>query len=485
MLRANDNPSLAIVAPMVWSVRNVVYSGVLRSLKSRGIDVHILLRYSPDRDNGDWEEGWLEDAASCSEMIRCVPRRSRGASLLDGVFKEGFYSRAGMGTHELFTEWSQREASIRTKLRTLFIQTVGKHLGGLKSFPRYRTWYERGWCRRYFSQDVNSQLQRLSPTAVWLTVWGLAGEEPYFVAAKGLGIPTVTSIVGFDNPFTKGFRPRLDRYLVWNEAMRDALLRLEPDLPPSSIAMTGTPQFDFHCQQELRWDRGKTLRSLGIPGGQRYFLYAANHPVHTPDEVALLRTLVDRLSDDEALAHHWMVVRLHPLDTSGRWQAINGYLDRVVVSHPFNPPCVERWWSVSSLDDQGLLVNSLLHADACISFASTIALDAAILDRPIIALELSGEESCPKGMFFSAYSLEHYRPLVESGGISLAHNWEDVVKLLRQAVVNPEKGRDARREMVRSVCGQVDGRAAERVAESVHGFVTSLHAASSTQVSRL
>lgn len=484
MLTVKEKPSLAIVVPMVWSVRNVVYSGVLRSLKSRGIDVHILLRYSPDRDKGHWEEGWLEDAASCSEMIRCAPRISRGDSLLDAVFKEGFYSRAGMESHGLFTEWSQRDATARTKLRTLFIQTVGKHLGRLKSFSRCRAWYERGWCRRYSSQDVNRQLRHLNPTAVWLTVWGLAGEEPYLVAAKQLGIPTIASIVGFDNPFTKGFRPRLDCYQVWNEAMRDALLRLEPDLLPSSVAMTGTPQFDFHCRQELRWDRGKTLRSLGIPEGQRYFLYAANHPVHTPEEVVLFRALVDRLSGDEALMRHRMVVREHPLDTSGRWQAIDGYRDRVVVSQPFNPPCVEGWWSVSSLGDQSLLVNSLLHADACISFASTIALDAAILDRPVVALELSGEESCPKGMFFSAYSLEHYRPLVESGGISLAHNWEDVVKLVRQAVVNPETGRDPRREMVRSICGQVDGRAAERVAESVHGFVVSIHTASGIQVVR-
>ncbi len=473
--QVSKRPAIVVVLPVVWSVRNVVYSGVLNHLASRDIDVHLLMKQWPASQAGVSRNDRFEKASSCGEMICDVPNTARVAGLLDDVVKEGFFCRAGMRSLHLSASWFQRDASSRTRLRTRIVQAAGGALGRSRAFPRVRQWHEKRWLRRYSSQAVKTQLQRLNPTVVWLTLWGLAGEESYLSAARALGVPLVTSIVGFDNPFTQGFRPRFDRYYVWNEAMQDALMQIEPDLSRSRVAVTGTPQFDFHRRETMRWGRPETLARLGIPTEDRYFLYAANHPVHTPNEPALLRRLVDRLGEDERLGQHRVVVRLHPLDSTERWRSIDGNDDRLVLSRPFHPPCDDHGWSVSSLEDQALLVSSLMHADACINIASTIALDAAILDRPTISLELSAEPDSRRGIFFSEYSSEYYRQLVDSGGLSMAHSWDEVKALLRQAVDNPGAVREGRRAMVRAVCGDVDGKAADRLSKDLSSFVTSVH----------
>ncbi len=175
------------------------------------------------------------------------------------------------------------------------------------------------------------------------------------------------------------------------------------------------------------------------------------------------------------LGRHKVVVRLHPLDDSERWQATQGYRERVVLCQPFRPPCDQRGWSLTSLEDQELLVNSLRYADACINIASTFALDAAILDRPVISLELSTEPDCPSNLYFAEYGSAYYQPLVRSGGLFMAHSWRELLALLRQAVANPEEGQRRRREMVQAVCGRVDGDSAGRVANELLEFVASQH----------
>ncbi len=470
--RSAGRPSLVILLPVVWSVRNVVHAGVLRRLADSGINVHFLMAQWPIAEREIAGALDLERASSCGKMIQHRPATSRFDDLMDSVLKEAFYCRARMSSLRLGNSWLKRNAAARGRLRARFVRVAGTALGRPAIFRIVRSWYERRWLRRQTSGAIREQLAHLSPDAIWMTLRGLAGEDPYLAAARAMRIPTVTSIMGFDNPFTKGFRPRFDRYLVWNEFMKDAIIQLEPHLDRAAISITGTPQFDFHCSQELRWKRDTTLAKLGLPENGRYVLYAANHVDHTPDEPELLRRLVDHLSGDDVLGGHQVLVRLHPLDDSKRWEGAKGYRDRVVLCQPFQPPCDQRGWSISSLEDQGLLVNSLRHADACINIASTIALDAAILDRPVISLELSGEPDCPAGVYFAEYGSEYYQPLVKSGGLSMAHSWRELLVLLRKAVASPSEGRRQRQKMVHALCGRVDGKAADRVATELQAFVS-------------
>ena len=76
------------------------------------------------------------------------------------------------------------------------------------------------------------------------------------------------------------------------------------------------------------------------------------------------------------------------------------------MSGPPVPSTLIVSWTWSSRDDQALLVSSALHADACLSVASTIALDAAIVDTPPIGLCLTGEDvRVPHPVEISAESL--------------------------------------------------------------------------------
>jgi hypothetical protein len=118
---------------------------------------------------------------------------------------------------------------------------------------------------------------------------------------------------------------------------------------------------------------------------------------------------------------------------------------------------------IPTADDQAVLISSLAHASACLNIASTTTLDAAILDRPVIGIRFDREKDAPGELIYEEYDTDHFRPLVESGGLRLARSWSELMELMHLAIVRPDTDKEARARMVARECGVVDGRAGERI----------------------
>jgi hypothetical protein len=249
--------------------------------------------------------------------------------------------------------------------------------------------------------------------------------------------------------------------------MKTQLLRFYPQLVPQQVTITGTPQFDFHRRREFLWTRQRTLRALGLDWRRRYLLYGASHASLTPEEPALVAQLAARLGERPALADHALILRLHPLDEPARWRAALRDHDRVHLSPPFASTTIADGWALPTRDDYARLTSSLAHADACLNVASTMSLDAAILDRPVICIDFTRESDSPRDMLYAEYAAEHYAPLVASGGLRVAHNWRELLNAIELAINKPEIDRDLRARMVKAECGNVDGCAAQRVARAL------------------
>jgi hypothetical protein len=315
---------------------------------------------------------------------------------------------------------------------------------------------------------IHAQLSMIRPDILYSTVSIAIQEFAYIRAAQVQGIPTVSSILSFDNLTSRAELPVFHHYVVWNERMKTDLLRLYPDVAGDRIDITGTPQFDFHTRPDFLWSREETGRRLGLPDGARYILHAANSKHWTPTEPALVREFIERMGRDSTLRDLWIVVRLHPLDDFTRWQGIADGGLRVVVSMPWLTPPDPDWWALIGADDQRLLVSTIAHAELCVNMCSTMSLDSAILDRPVVGLGFASVSGSPEEKIYrEAYNLLHYRPLVESGGLRIAWSWESMLTTIKDYLRDPDLDREARRSMVATECGPVDGRAAVRIADAL------------------
>jgi hypothetical protein len=462
-------PSVAVLMPMVWAARNVVYSGVLERLTIAGVDVHLLMR---DYDPLLLEAPAYNDfslAASHETLIRPVTRyRIRGRSFLRRVIHSAFARRNSIGSYAIFRRWHRRDYSTAQRHKAQVVELLGTLVQPTLIFFGLCNLYNLFYRLEYDLGPARAQLRQLSPDLVWSTVNIEADfERAYILAARDLKIPVVNAILSFDNLTSKPAHLTYDHYLVWNRRMKDQLLRFYPQVSHDQVTITGTPQFDFHRRPEFLWSRHDTLECLGLPPGARYFLYTTTAKRLAPAEPDLVLGIAQRMHMHETLKDCWLVVRPHPLEDWGRWEGVLDCSDHIALSYPWDSVPDEERWTLTTPSDQAKLVSSLAHAVACLNVASTTAIDAAILDRPVIGVRFDEEEQAPRDIIYEGYDADHYRPLVESSGLRVARDWSELMNLMLQAINQPGRDQEARARMVAQECGVVDGRAAERVVDAL------------------
>ncbi|MEW6577692.1 MAG: CDP-glycerol glycerophosphotransferase family protein [Chloroflexota bacterium] len=320
---------------------------------------------------------------------------------------------------------------------------------------------------------MSDHLRQISPDLLWSTAYITSDEHAYVMAAHDLDIPVLASILSFDNLTSRtSYLQRFYHYTVWSEWMKQQLVRFYPHVFPEQVTVTGTPQFDFHRRKEYCLTRQETLALLGLAANVRYFVYGASTRQLAPEEPGLVRLLAQWISKDERLKNHKVIVRLHPLDDWTRWQSGNGCLDSVIFSGAWTTRPDSGGWAFITPEEQMRLVSLLIHADACINIASTIGLDAAVLDRPVIGIDFRNEPQAPRDLLYDEYYTEHYLPLIESGAVKVASSWDQLMDLLNEAVLSPDRYQENRRQAVRKLCGVVDGHAATRLASTVLDLLT-------------
>ena len=109
----------------------------------------------------------------------------------------------------------------------------------------------------------------------------------------------------------------------------------------------------------------------------------------------------------------------------------------------------------------------LQHGDAVVANAGTILLDALVNDRPAVCV-LYDEGAPPDDRWAELnVSGEHYRTLLESEAFYRARSFDEVAAGIERALADPAELAAERARVARSVVGEVDGHAADRVADVI------------------
>jgi hypothetical protein len=287
-------------------------------------------------------------------------------------------------------------------------------------------------------------------------------------AAKQLGIPVLAFITSWDNLTTKA---RLvydyDGYVVWSEQMKRELHEFYPRSRRRPVTVAGAPQYDVFFQEQYRQPRDAFLRCYGLDPARPVILYCLGSPNMIREDYGALQFL-ERAAGHAALARAQVIVRAHPAHFEKDLHALDQVRARfphVVIQGPHR-----HWENFPFQGEQGIVewVNTVRHADVVINLSSTMTVDAAIFDRPVVNLDFDPEPGRPNQQMIKEINREwnHSGPIARSGGVWLAGDIDEVVRATAAYLDNPALHRAERRWIVEHVCGAADGNAGRHLAEA-------------------
>ncbi len=329
-------------------------------------------------------------------------------------------------------------------------------------------WLEHVW----HDPTVLRLMQAHGVTRVVLSTPGQKLEDlPFLEAARRLGISTVSPVYSWDNLTAKGpFVLAPDRLVVWNEVMRDEACRFH-DYAPEAVAIGGVPVFDPYLAIRAETNdsaRRVFLSSLGLDPHKRLVTLTTIPRVYFGSSHRLLAQMIKGWMTSGALGQISLLIRPHPLDDTD-YRDLEG-ADVVVDDYGSRPDPDPRRWHPA--DDNAVhLGRTMAFSDVVINIASTITVDAACFDTPIVnvAFDLKPRGDEYVGSVARYYRYTHYRQVVETRAATLVQHPSELLPVLADYLNDRSKSREGRTRLVRTQVGQLDGAARKRTANALLG----------------
>jgi len=454
--------TIFINIPMGIIARNILRTDVLKLLKTRK-DLRIVLilprgvepyfREEIERDNVIVEEQRGKARAGIFRHFILYP-----------LMQNLVYTNTSRLLFRYGTSNNPRNTPIRYFLSFIIFAPLSK-LTVSKRFCR--------WIDFHFFKPYDSSYEELfdyyQPSLVFATDVLLGPVDRVLLrTARRRGIPTVGMVKSWDNLDKNLIVVLPDIFLVWNEKMRQDLIEFQ-DFGSRNIVTTGIPQFDIYTKPQVFLTRKEYCRQMGFDPNKKILLLGSGFvSLYDAEIVAILSEFIEK---GELREECQVLIRPHYLESGVKTSRFaqcadypNVVLDKADRTNNF---FAAGGWD-PSYEDMVHLANHFRHCDILITFSSTLSLDASFFDKPIINIAFDGlkqrhiSRSNRRGLKTS-----HYRAVLDTGGVRVVYSKEELREAINQYLEDPSLYGEGREMLRQKLCYKLDGRSAQRIAESV------------------
>ncbi len=230
------------------------------------------------------------------------------------------------------------------------------------------------------------------------------------------------------------------------------------------------PDFDHYVGASTE-PRAIFCNKLGLDPSKKIILFCPMGKAFSDSDWELLEVLQELIKKGDLYLKTQVIVRYPPNDTVEQKSELDKNI--FVIDIPGTRFTSERGvdWDMSFKDLEHLR-NTLTHSDVVICPPSTMTIDAAIWDKPVINIGFDGKVPRPRHKSFTRfYYSTHYGRLLRHNGVSLPETAEELRQTLLQYLNNPEIHREGRKKIVEEQCGVLDGQAGNRIGNFILSFV--------------
>jgi hypothetical protein len=286
------------------------------------------------------------------------------------------------------------------------------------------------------------------------------GDANLIAAAHKYGVPTLGSVRSWDN-ILKHLRTRPRALTVWSAINAREAVSVDR-YRPSQVIEVGAPQLDVYFREP---SRSYSKSDLGLDPTKRTLLLATSSFTYESDQTYLVDMLLEAIRSGEIRQPLQIVLRLHPDDRVGRYLKYR-HAPEVILDIPERYLSTLGWtMTVTDLERMAALVR---HADVMVNFATTVTLEAAIVDTPTLLVAFSPID--PEEMQRYVVGLHfgmHYKSLVARELVPIAWNRAQLIDWVNRLLDDVNLYASQRATIVREWVQFTDGRSGQRLGDTI------------------
>ena len=439
----NKKSNIVISIPLVWSIRNFILSGIIEKLEPH----YNIYYFIPEN-----VKEILTHYNICEEKIIPVPALEVGkmSKILFSIQSAIFQNKYKISSYNVFNSgYKKKSKSLKSKLFSFLVIVFSFHF-----LKKILNLIDNFFFDISIDQSIHLKLKEINPLYGLSTCCISSTEWPLLRALKNNDIKIIAHILSFDNLTSRGYLPidYFDQYFVWNKKMKSELINFY-GIKKQNIKITGTPQFDFHIGKRFALKKQYVLKKVGIVK-PNYILYCANHFALTPNEPILFECILKQLEKYDFSYKLDIVLRLHPMDKYERWEKIITRYNNIYINKPWSSFNRNSFnWGTPSSKDISFYSNLIKHSSIVLNIASTVSIDAAVLDIPTICLGFHPTDKQESKFYYDLHFTEHYKDITSMKSVDLATSKENFIELFKNNLNDNTLKRSNRKDLVKYYLG--------------------------------
>ena len=450
-------PTLFVTVSTGFALRNLFPTGLVERLDPR---FRVVVVTTPLFRDALVAAGWDERVEIATVEDRPEPWSWK---LARQARKKLYFEARGAATERIWATYGSRP--LYQRLAAPLLRSAVR-MGMARPLLRALNWTDTAVNRSGVLSDV---LRTSGPSALLATHANTYFEESVLRSARAAGLPAALMVLSWDHLSTKVVLNDLyQRILVWTPRQKDEILGTYDGYREEDIGVVGIPYLDTYRRTEPV-DRATWARRYGLDPERRVLVFYTMPQIRHRDQHLIVERLAEEVRRGERLPPDLQIlVKCHPLDD-------NDVYDDVVAAHAFvareattkdRPGSSEVW--VPRTDEIERARDCLAHADVTVNIYSTVTIEAALYDRPIVHVGFD-LRPLPEGRIpcREYYRFTHFRPVVETGAAAMAESMDELVAHVAEGLARPDLRREERARLVAEFAGPLDGGLPGRVLAEV------------------
>ncbi len=282
--------------------------------------------------------------------------------------------------------------------------------------------------------------------------------------AKRRGVRVVGMVRSWDNMAIHGLLPFVpDTFIFQNKWLEECATKLQSmDLSNTRTSIIGLPHYDYYRYPEkfvkpkedfLRENNLDPTKKLILLGGFDFYW----------SEDVLPKKLDQAIEEGKIDEPVQVVFRPHPSTPF----EISDYNIDSLKHTTLNAPFLDKR---TAFNDKDFFINLVYHCDVLINVASTLAIDGAVFDRPVICINFDDEsKSLPKwkrvGRLFDSF--DHYEALMKTGSAKVPTSFAGMIANINEYLEDPTIDHKNRLAAIEKFVAPFEGDSGERLLKEV------------------
>jgi hypothetical protein len=363
------------------------------------------------------------------------------------------------------------EARGRWKLVLQMAQPIIFLLRSSRLARRFFMYLQNKW----LTPDIYGDLfEKYKPDMAFSSTCGWRIDRYFLREANRHKVPTAVFTLGWDNPSANGLPGAYVDYVnVWSK-VHEWELNAGIDWPLDRIHIGGMPLYDNYLSKKWIVPRSNYFKLHGLDPNKKLLAYVATALSITPN-LHLIEILARMVSDGSLKTPSQLLIRLHPnhfrdveryaQEREAIYELAKRYPDvHVVAPRPLAGTALR--YSGEDFEEKASM---LAHSDVMISIYSTMVLEAALHDKPVVSACIDTPEGWPDNFWIPLSEIPNWptaKRVNECGAARTAFTKEDMAAHLNAYLADPSLDAAGRRKFIEQELTYLDvGEATQKTAD--------------------